>query len=117
MMKEKGLRNIVNSLSKKSLWPSIRINLPEFERIALKEMKLAADMDLLAAKRAIAIKNVRKGSSVQRGHLIRLARQTETIADRFSDLWLLRNKRSRLSDNIRLLRKIQREMLTVADKQ
>ena len=30
MMKEKGLRNIVNSLSKKSLWPSIRINLPEF---------------------------------------------------------------------------------------
>jgi hexosaminidase len=116
-MKEKGLRKIVNSLSKNSLWPSIRANLPEFERVALKEMKLAAEMDHLAANRALAIKQIRKGRTVQRAHLIRLARKTESMANRFSDLWLLRNKRSRLSDNTRLFRKIQREMLTVADKQ
>ena len=80
-------------------------------------MKLAADMDLLAAKRALTIKQIRKGHAVQQTHLIRLVRQTESIAGRFSDLWLLRNKRSRLSDNTGLFRKIQREMLTVADKQ
>ena len=114
---DKGLRKIVHSLSSNSLWPLIRTNLPEFERIALKEMKLAADMDLLAAKRALTIKQIRKGHTVQRSQLVRLAGNTGSIANRFSDLWLLRNKRSRLSDNSRLFRKMQREMLAIADKQ
>lgn len=116
-MTEKGLQKIVNSLSSNSLWPSISANLPEFERIALKEMNLAADMDSLAAKRTLAVKQIRRGRTVQRSHFVRLARQIESITSRFSELWLVRNKRSRLSDNTRLFRKIQREMLTVADKQ
>jgi hypothetical protein len=114
---DRGLQKIVHSLSSNSLCPSIRTHLPEFERIALKEMKLAADMDLLAAKRALAVKQIRKGRTVQRSQLVRLARNTGSIANRFSDLWHLRNKRSRLSDNSRLFRKMQREMLAIADKQ
>ena len=114
---DKGLQKIAHSLSSNSLWPSIRTTLPEFERIALKEMKLAADMDLLAAKRALTVKQIRKGGAVQRSQLVGLARNTGSIANRFSDLWLLRNKRSRLSDNSRLFRKMQREMLAIADKQ
>jgi hexosaminidase len=116
-MTRQGLREIFNSLSSSSLWPSIRTNLPEFERIALKELKLAADMDFLAAQRALAVKQIRNGRTVQRSQLVRLGKKTESIGNRFSDLWLLRNKRSRLSDNSRLFRKIQREILAIADKQ
>jgi hypothetical protein len=116
-MTEQGLRTVRDSLSSRSLWPAIPANLPEFEKIALKEMKLAAAMDCLAAKRALAVQQLRSGNAVQRSHLLRLARQIESIAGRFSELWLLRNKRSRLSDNMRLFKKIQRKMRTVADKQ
>ena len=111
------LQKITDSLSDRSLWPSISANLPDFERIALKELRLAARMDALAAERAIAVQHIRSGRIVQRSRLVRLARQIESMAERFSDLWHLRNKRSRLSDNIRLFRKIQRQMLVIADKQ
>jgi len=115
-MTEQGLCTVRDSLSGRSLWPAIPANLPEFEKIALKEMKLAAAMDCLAAKRALIVQQLRRGNAVQRSHLLRLARQIKSIRSRFNDLWLVRNKRSRLSDNIRLFRKIQREMLTLADK-
>lgn len=111
-LKEPGLKKIINQLSG-SLGPSIPTGIPEFERTALKELKLAASMDLLAAKRALAVKQIRKGQSPQKNYMVNLAKQMESITRRFSKLWLLRNKRSQLTDNIRLFRKIQNEMLKV----
>ncbi|MBW2471142.1 MAG: family 20 glycosylhydrolase [Deltaproteobacteria bacterium] len=115
-LQDRGLKEICDQLSDTSLWPSVQTNLPEFERIALKELKLAAGMDLLAGKKALAVKQIRNGHYVKRNDLLKIARQMESISKDFRRLWLLRNKPSRLSDNMRLFGKIQREMTALADK-
>jgi hypothetical protein len=73
-------------------------------------------MDALAAERALAVQSIRAGRTIPRSRLVRLAREIEFMADQFSRLWNLRNKPSRLLDNSRLFKKIQRELRIIADK-
>ncbi len=102
LMDAKGLRKIVEQFSDESIWPELPKQAENFERIALEELKLAAQMDCLSARRALAAKLLRAGKNVKRKELQFLNRQMHNIAKDFKRLWLLRNKVSRLADNLQL---------------
>ncbi len=110
LMNEKGLRKIVKQFSDKSIWPKLPKQTGNFEKIALEELKLAARMDCLSARRALAVKSLRVGKNVRKKELQFLKRQMQNIARDFKRLWLLRNKVSRLKDNLRLFKQICREL-------
>jgi hypothetical protein len=107
---ETGLRKVIRQLSAEDFWPAISSSLPEFERLAIEELKLAAQMDRLAAERALAAKTLRAGGTIKKKDLGHLTRRMEALCEPFEKLWLARNKPSRLCDNIRLFKKIQQQM-------
>jgi hypothetical protein len=98
-----GAREAIEQLSAGGLWGTVPAGLDSFERLALKEMKLAGEMDLLACRRALAVRNLRAGASVGRAELRNLKRRLGALPERFASLWLARNRKSRLADNLRLL--------------
>ena len=100
-----GAREAIEQLSAGGLWPRAAGGLDSFERIALQEMKLAGEMDLLACRRAMVVRDIRAGVSVPHAELRNLKRRLGALVERFESLWLARNRKSRLSDNLRLLRR------------
>jgi len=101
-MKPAGLNNVIAQLSAKSLWLKPSRKLSEFEKIALEELKLAARMDCLAARRSLVAKKLRKKIAVGSSELRQLADEMDKLSGRFKKLWLKRNKPSRLRDNMKL---------------
>ena len=100
-----GAGEAIEQLSAGGLWPAAAGGLGSFERLALKEMKLAGEMDLLACRRALAVRDIRTGVSVPRAELRNLKRRLRLLPGRFESLWMARNRKSRLVDNLRLLRR------------
>ncbi|MBN1973495.1 MAG: family 20 glycosylhydrolase [Sedimentisphaerales bacterium] len=109
MMTEDGLHKILEQLSGKGIWPKPGKGANEFERMALKELALAARMDCLACTRALAGRKLRCGQTVRKTEFKKLSIQMHNIADDFKVLWLSRNKPSRLRDNLDLFRKAKLE--------
>jgi hypothetical protein len=109
-----GLKKIVSQLSDASIWPLPSGNLAEFESLALQELKLAAEMDCLAAQKALAAKQIRKTKNVPAVQLKNIARKIHRISDEFAELWMARNKLSRLRDNLKLFRQSEKECLKLA---
>jgi len=101
-MSKEGLRQIEIELSGDNLWPADIKPMGDFEQLALRELKLASRMDCLAGKRALAVKALRAGQNVKNSELRQLRRQMHDIGTAFKELWLARNKLSRLNDNMRL---------------
>jgi hypothetical protein len=87
-----------------------------FEQLALRELKLAARMDCLAGRRALAAKALRAGQKVKSSELRQLSGQMHHIAGEFKELWLSRNKPSRLNDNLRLFHGAEKELSQLAGK-
>jgi len=100
-----GAGEAIEQLSAGGLWPAAAGGLDSFERLALKEMKLAGEMDLLACKRALVVRDIRAGVSVRRAELRKLKRRLGSLPDRFASLWMARNRKSRLGDNLKLLKR------------
>lgn len=100
LMNERGLKKIIEQFSDESIWPKLPKQSKKFEKIAYEELKLAARMDCFAAKRALVLKN-KKYSELQR-----MKKQIQKMANDFKRLWLIRNKVSRLNDNLNLFKKI-----------
>jgi hexosaminidase len=96
LMDEKGLRRIVKQFSDESIWPKLPKQTEKFEKIAFEELKLAARMDYLAAKKILAVKKNKNSE------LWQIAKEMRNVAREFKRLWLLRNKISRLKDNLLL---------------
>jgi hypothetical protein len=96
LMNEKGLRKIVEQFSDESIWPKLSKQTEKFEKTAFEEFKLAARMDYLAAKKILAVKKSKNSE------LRQTAKEMHNVAREFKQLWLLRNKVSRLKDNLRL---------------
>jgi hypothetical protein len=109
-MSEKGLRQIAAKLSGANLWPADVKPMGDFERLALKELKLAARMDCLASRRALAAKALRAGQNVKSTELRQLSGQMRDIGKDFKELWVARNKLSRLNDNMRLFNLAEDEL-------
>lgn len=116
MMTIAGLANVVTQLSLPNLFPARSSQLPDFIRTAGDELALGAKMDALAAERAMAVKSIRAGKSVTQRSLQKLSETMGVCSKEFETLWRLRNKPSRLRDNLRLFTKTQQQMLRFADK-
>ncbi len=106
-----GLDKFITQLSADNFWPKLSGRLPDFESIAISEFKLAAQMDCLSAERALAAKVFRKQGKIPQFCMNHLVDHMEFVIENFRKLWLKRNKPSRLNDNLRLLKKTQRQML------
>jgi len=103
-MSEPGAKKVIERLSPLSFGSLAPRRLERFESLALKEMSLAAEMDVLACRRGLAVRSVRAGRSVSPGDLRRLRRGLAGLPERFAVLWMARNRKSRLADNLRLLK-------------
>jgi hypothetical protein len=90
-------------------WPAVPGGLPEFERRALRELRLAARMNTLAARRALMGQRVRAGRLVAAADLRGWADSMRELARNFATAWLARNKPSRLADNLRLMKLAEEE--------
>jgi hypothetical protein len=73
-------------------------------------------MDCLASKRALVAKSLRCGKTVRKSELRQLSRQMSNLSEDFKELWLLRNKSSRLRDNLRLFKQTVQESEKLAEK-
>jgi hexosaminidase len=98
LMNEKGLKKIIEFSSGRYI--GLPLHTEKFEKIAYEEIELAIRMDSLAAQRALVIKNEKYAE------LRGMKKQIQKMTDDFKRLWLLRNKVSRLNDNLQLFRKI-----------
>jgi hypothetical protein len=116
MMKTAGLRRILDELSDGKGWPEVPKKTGEFERLAVRELKAAERMDYLACRRALAAKALRVGKDVKRSQLLQLGGSIKEMSEEFKKLWLLRNKASRLRDNLKLFKQVERESYHLADK-
>jgi hexosaminidase len=113
LMSEKGLRKIETELSDDNLWPTNVKQIGNFEQLALKELQLAARMDCLASRRALAAKRLRLGQKVNGLEMKDIRRHMHDIARDFKGIWLSRNKISRLNDNMRLFNRAEKELKQV----
>ncbi|MGA1979986.1 MAG: glycoside hydrolase family 20 zincin-like fold domain-containing protein [Sedimentisphaerales bacterium] len=116
MMKPAGLQQILVQLSDAKLWPELPKSIGLFEKLAFRELKLATRMDYLASRRALAAKALRAGKDVKKSELVQLGGSVKEMSEEFKKLWLLRNKTSRLQDNLKLFKQIERESYHLADK-
>ncbi|MGD0077395.1 MAG: family 20 glycosylhydrolase [Sedimentisphaerales bacterium] len=110
IMSEQGLRQILAQLSDESVWPANLESADNFEQLALQELKLAARLDCLASERALAAKALRANQNVKKSELQRLSTQMRDAGNDFEELWLARNKLSRLNDNLLLFQQAEREL-------
>ena len=110
-----GYLSIID-LSDKNLWPHLPKSIGSFEQLAYQEFKLAARMDSLACRRLLTAKKFQSGKIVTKSELQRLERLMNHISDDFKKLWLMRNKLSRLNDNLRLFKQAKIESCRLAEK-
>jgi len=109
-----GLKKIISKLSDSRLWPAPAKTLDSFEKLALEEYAMAARMDLLACRRALAGKKLRVGKKVPPLELKQIAGQIQNMAEDFKSLWLAWNRPSRLRDNLKLFKIAQEECIWLA---
>ncbi|MGB2823828.1 MAG: glycoside hydrolase family 20 zincin-like fold domain-containing protein, partial [Phycisphaerae bacterium] len=103
-----GAAGIVEALSAAAAdMPNPDEQTEQFEAVALRELALAGRMDILASRRVLAAKKLRAGETVSPRELRDLAEETRRVADDFEQLWLARNKPSRLRDNLELLERAE----------
>jgi hypothetical protein len=104
-----GLQRIIEALSSKRLWPKGAEGMDRFEALAMREFTVAAAMDVLACRRALAAKDLRAGKTIPRRELAGLTEGMREISQRFAVLWQARNKPSGLADNLALMHRAEAE--------
>ena len=110
-----GCRRVIDQLIDPGIWPEPTPDMEHFEALVLREFRLAAAMDVLAAQRALVAKRIHLGKAVGSRQLRAIAEDARTIAGCFRALWLARNKPSRLRDNLALFKHIETEALKLAE--
>ncbi len=73
---------------------------PSFEQISLDECALAARMNAAACERVLLARAIRDGKRPDRDRLEHHAVELEGIRDDLEKVWLMRNRYSRLKDNL-----------------
>ena len=89
--------------------PTISETMPTFETIAIEEFLLANRMNRLALHRLQLARIMRAGQKPASGALKRHLDEIETVSSEFTRIWRLRNRPSRLKDNLKAFRKIAEE--------
>ena len=99
-----ALMDIIDRLGNPSFWPTPAADLPEFEAAALADLRLAATMDVLAAQRALMGQALHTGEPPSAADAKNWSDAMAELIKGFESLWMLRFRRSRLDDNLKLLR-------------
>ena len=81
-------------------WPKPQTALESSVALALDEFAVASEMERLACERTLLARKVRLGESVPSARLRRHAAALEECQPEFARLWRLRNRPSRLRDNL-----------------
>ncbi len=97
-----GCRRVIAALADTSAIAALAREVPSFGRGALRDMILAAKMDVLACRRILAGKALRDGKGLSREEVRALGSGHREVKRLFERAWLARNKPSRLKDNLRL---------------
>ena len=84
-------------------WPTAPRGLPEFEKQALKEFRIASRMNTLAWRRARMGQRIRAGQRVPGSQLGRWADEMKELASDFAAQWRVGNRPSRLQDNLKMM--------------
>lgn len=90
--------------------PAAPKGIDQFESLAMREVALAARMDVLAAKRGLVTLDLRESKSVAPKTLRDLGADMRRMVTDFEKLWLARSRPSRLKDNRTFWRKCDAEL-------
>ena len=93
-------------------FPKLKVD--DFEATALAEFDIARRMDELACRRVLIGRRLRAGKSVPSRDLRRLADDSLALADDFAAVWRVRNRPSRLRDNLKAIRSAAAEAAKLA---
>lgn len=107
--KTTGLNSVIRLLTKKDLWPTLDTKLPEFEKLALADYKLAAEMDIASAKHALLGKAYRSGKPMPATDYTNWADDINKVSKTFKSLWETRFRPSCLADNLKLMKLTEKE--------
>jgi len=109
-----GMRKVIARLSDQSIWPDAAPGSEPFEKLVIQESALAAWMDVIAARRSLVLRSLRRGQDVPAARLRELADDYRRMAGQFRKLWLARNRPSRLVENMRLFDRARKHLLAAA---
>ncbi|MFW5893532.1 MAG: family 20 glycosylhydrolase [Verrucomicrobiota bacterium] len=79
--------------------------------LSLRQLDLAARMDRLAARKTQVVKRIRANQKVDKSECANLGGEIREMAETFKQLWLQRNRPSRLDDNLELMRLASQELI------
>ena len=111
-----GLRQVIEQLQDATIWPAPTREMDTFETLAIVEFMLAAQMDVLACQRGLAGQALRAGKTPPTAELRQLAADTADMSEAFEQLWLARNKPSRLRENLATFAGMEKEAAKLAAK-
>jgi hypothetical protein len=96
-----GLVEVIERLS--AVRVEAPVGQPAFEAAALADLRLAAAMDVLAARRALMGQTLRAGGAPPTGEAAAWSEAMAELMTAFERLWRLRFRPSRLADNLTLM--------------
>jgi hypothetical protein len=108
------LKRVIETLSAPRFWVAPARTLETFETEALLDCHLAAEMDVVAARRALLGQRLRAGETVRAKELICWADDMRQLSGMFETLWRSRNRPSRLKDNLKLMSLAEEDARTLA---
>lgn len=112
-LSDKWLEARVQKL-KELKWPKPSPAADRFPAIASEEFVVATNMERLACERVLLARRIRSGRSVPASRLRRHAADLDECSLEFARLWRLRNRPSRLRDNLNGFRNAAREAHSLA---
>jgi len=97
-------------------WPKPTRTLSAFESLAMEEYAAAAHMEAVGCDRINLARVIRSGEAPDPAALRRHARELEQCAEEHARLWRIRNRPSRLCDNLAILRAGAKEARNLASR-
>jgi len=107
---------LAESLEAASAWPKAPRGLEPFDRLTLDEYRLAAMQDAVNGRRVQLAAAHLAGETVTARQWRQLDRRLQRLGDRFDQIWLTRNRPSRLAENQYLLNHARRECQHLAGR-
>ncbi|NOU35276.1 MAG: family 20 glycosylhydrolase [Kiritimatiellaceae bacterium] len=110
----KGCAHVIRELSETLALP-VAGGLSGGQQLCIEELRLAARMDLVAAKKVILAQRHRAKQPVAPSEWISLANELDEVSAAFEANWLLCNKPSRLADNLLVMKRAEEECRALAN--
>ena len=93
----------------KLVWPQAREARSDFEAAAMEEFRLATRLEMAGCRSAAMIHLARKGQSIPKTLVRQFVHEAGVVIPELKRVWMLRNRPSRLCDNLAGIRRAMRE--------